>query len=197
MKLVNRRLMIVLAAGGLAGSCIGRSLASERYADFARRMIEAPPAGSQFRSDLEARLVRLANSYRAKQGRSALADSDLLRAAARAHAADMMLNDFVGHRSSTGHGFESRVRSFLKQPELYPALAENAARDTQKGPADAAAADRVFGQWVKSGGHRRTLTKRDYASVSTGVIARDGDIWAVQIFFSKPRQAGSGGVIFF
>lgn len=197
MKLVNRRLLIMLAVGGLTGAVTGRAFAYERYADFARRMIEQPPAGAEFRADLEERLVRLANGYRSKQGRSPLVDSELLRGAARAHAADMMANDFVGHRASTGHNFESRVRSFLKQPELYPAMAENAARDTQKGPADAAAADRVFAQWVKSGGHRRTLTKRDYASVSTGVIARDGNIWAVQIFFAKPRQAGSGGVIFY
>ena len=34
------------------------------------------------------------------------------------------------------------------------------------------------------------MVNRSFAFVSTGVIERGGDIWAVQIFFATPRAKG-------
>ena len=66
-------------------------------------------------------------------------------AGARAHAADMMLNNFMGHRSSSGYEFDSRMRYFLGNPQRLPQMGENAARDTQKGEANGAKRQR-FGK---------------------------------------------------
>ena len=102
----------------------------------------------------------------------------------------MMVNGFVGHRASTGHNFDSRMRVFAGDITRFPAMAENAARAGGKGPADAAKARRLFRQWVESTAHRRTLLKRDYRYVASGVVERDGELWAVQIFWATPRQKG-------
>lgn len=161
-----------------------------RYSDFAAGLNQNPPEGSKFRPDLEAMLADLANGYRAEKGRKPLTADDEFIVAARAHAADMMLNDFVGHRASTGQDFDSRMRSFVDDITRFPAMAENAARDSQKTPVDAAKVRSLFQQWVKSSGHRRTLTSRNYAYVSTGVIQRGNKIWAVQIFWAAPRTKG-------
>ncbi len=67
---------------------------------------------------------------------------------------------------------------------MMPRMAENAARDTQKGEADAGKARRLFQQWVESRPHRKTLLNSGYKFVSTGVVQRGNKIWAVQIFFA-------------
>lgn len=157
------------------------------YLDYVNRLNASPPRGSMYRADLEDELYRLANAYRASQGKEPLAADPAFRAAARAHAADMMINNFMGHRSSTGKDFESRMWALFDDVTKYPKLGENAARDTRKAPADAAKARALFQQWVESSPHRKTLVSRDYRFVSTGVIQKDNKIWAVQIFFAAPR----------
>ena len=160
------------------------------YLDFATALTANPPDGTAFRPDLEDELLRLANAYRAKQGKKALQAGADFVTAARAHAADMMMNNFVGHRASTGHSFQSRMEVFAGDITRYPSLAENAARDTKKTPVDAGKARALFQQWVDSRPHRKELVNRSYQFVSTGVIQRGNSIWAVQIFYAAPRQKG-------
>lgn len=171
---------------------------AKTYLETALGSLKNLPADSRLREDLEAVIASQANAYRQSKGVEALQASPLLRDAARAQAVDMMLNDYVGHRASTGQEFDSRMRAFLKSPMMLPQMAENAARETQKGEADAAKARRLFQQWVGSRPHRKTLLNSGYTFVSTGVAQRGNKIWAVQIFFAPlaggVKVNGSGGL---
>jgi uncharacterized protein YkwD len=160
------------------------------YLDYATGLNANPPQGSRFRPDLEELLAKLANNYRAGEGKGPLKADSAFREAARAHAADMMVHNFMGHKASTGHDFDSRMRVFVDDITRFPAMGENAARDTQKTPVDEAKAKALFQQWVNSSPHRKALRSRDYQFVSTGVIQRGNSIWAVQIFFATPRSTG-------
>jgi uncharacterized protein YkwD len=184
-----RRLYIVALFAALL-LALPASSRAETYGEFAAGLLQNPPAGARFRPDLEEVIAALANRYRAGEGKAPLTPDGLFRNAARAHAADMMVNGFVGHRASTGHNFESRMRVFAGDVSRFPAMAENAAHATGKGAANAAKARRLFQQWIDSGPHRRTLLKRDYVYLASGVIERDGQLWAVQIFWAKPRNKG-------
>ncbi len=182
--------LLLLAAALVVGHSSGELAAAGRYRDFAAGLNANPPAGSKFRPDLEQKLSELANAYRAQEGKEPLTPDPMFQVAARAHAADMMINGFMGHRSSTGQDFDSRMRSFVDDITKFPGMAENAARDTQKTPVDAAKARALFSQWVKSRPHRKALVSRNYQFVSTGVIQSGNKIWAVQIFFATPRAKG-------
>jgi uncharacterized protein YkwD len=160
------------------------------YLDYAKGLAARPPKGSRYRPDLEAELVGLLNSYRDQKGKAPIAADSAFQEAARAHAADMMLNDFMGHSSSTGMSFQGRVAAFVGDVTKYPSIGENAARDTQDTPVDEAKTRALFEQWVKSAPHRKNMVSRSFAFVSTGVIQRDDSIWAVQIFFATPRAKG-------
>lgn len=164
--------------------------AAGRYLDYARGLNASPPEGSRFRPDLEAELAALASAYRQDQGKEPVIADGMLEAAARAHAADMMLHGFMGHSASTGHSLQARISAFVGDASRFPSLGENAARDTGGGPADAAKARALFTQWVKSRTHRKVMVNRSFRYVSTGVIERGGKIWAVQIFFAEPRKKG-------
>ena len=160
------------------------------YKSFAVSLVRNLPEGARFRPDLEAVLLGYVNSYRAQQGGLPLVASDLLLVPARAHAVDMMVNNFMGHRASTGHDFDSRMRVFVGDITKFPAMGENAARESQNTPADKAKVRRLLQQWIDSRPHRKALLSRDHAFVSTAVIQRGTTIWAVQIFWAKPREKG-------
>lgn len=161
---------------------------AESYKTYAGTLLQGLPGEARYRPDLERVLDNLANAYRGSKKTAALQPSDVFTAMARAHAADMLLNDFVGHRASTGHDFAMRVEVMKPEGLVFRSIAENAARDRQKGPADEAKARRLFQQWMDSRPHRKALLNRSYAYVSSGVVQRGTVISAVQIFWGEPRR---------
>lgn len=160
------------------------------YLDYAKGLAAHPPKGSTYRPDLEAGLVSLLNAYRGRQGKKPVTADPAFLEAARAHAADMMLNNFMGHTASTGQSFQGRMAAFVGDVTKYPSIGENAARDSQDTPVDDAKLEALFQQWIESSSHRRNMVSRSFQFVSTGVIQRGNKIWAVQIFFATPRQKG-------
>ena len=160
------------------------------YLDFASRLTANPPGGLALPAGSRghARLAR--QRLPGGGGQGALTPDDAFLTAARAHAADMMLNGFMGHTASTGQSFQGRMQAFVGDVTKYPSIGENAARDTQDTPVDEAKARALFQQWVKSRTHRKVMVNRSFRFVSTGVIQRGNKIWAVQIFFGTPRKKG-------
>ncbi len=191
--LLTGTILVASVFAGFAGEA-----RAETYYEVSQGLLRNLPGDARLRGDLEAVIFAETNSYRGSKGIGSLKASDQLRDAARAHAIDMMLNGFVGHKATTGQEFDSRMRAFIGNPLMMPRMAENAARDTQKGAADAGKARRLFQQWVKSRPHRKTLLNGSYSLVSTGVAQRGNKIWAVQIFFSPlpagNASTGSGGL---
>lgn len=188
MPFVHTRRMLLLGLLGLADT--GRAAVAGPYLDYAQRLAARPPKGAQYRPDLEAELVDLLNAYRAEKGKAPVVADAAFQDAARAHAADMMLNGFVGHSSSTGMSFQGRMAAFVGDVTKYPSIGENAARETMGKGSPEEKTRALFQQWVESAPHRKNMVNRSFAFVSTGVIARGGDIWAVQIFFATPRAKG-------
>lgn len=179
-----------LCLGALSLMVSGGAALAGPYLDYARGLAANPPKGSVYRPDLEAELVDLLNAYRAEKRKKPVVPDPAFQEAARAHAADMMLHNFMGHSASTGQSFQGRMAAFVGDVTKYPSIGENAARDTQDTPVDAAKARALFQQWVESSSHRKNMINRSFAFVSTGVIQRGDKIWAVQIFFATPRAKG-------
>ena len=163
---------------------LGPAQASESYEDYALRLIRSVPEGIRFRPDLESYLNQLASRTRQRRDRRALEASTRLRPAARAQAMEMLLGDFVGHESKSGHRFAARFEAFAG-PGDHGRFGENAARDRQKGLSDKAKAAALFEQWLESRGHRHNLMYRGYQFVSTGVVQKGNHIYAIQIFWER------------
>jgi uncharacterized protein YkwD len=166
--------------------------ASPAYRAYAEQLMQNPPPAVVIRPDLEALLDSLAQSARASKKRKSVSSSGQFKIAARAQAIDMVLGDFVGHRSLKGHSFHARFTAFAENPELYSARGENAGRERSDGPPGEAKARRLFDQWLHSGGHRRNLLNRTYDHVSSGVVQKGTDLYAVQIFWREEPSMGEG-----
>jgi uncharacterized protein YkwD len=193
--LVRLAAILLLAAAALAPAGPAAQASSD-YAYYARALLDQLPKNASVRPDLEDYLDKLVSSYRQSTGRKRLIASELMREAARAQAADMMVTGKSNHRSRSGHTFNQRFAAYVEDVELYRAKGENAASERKKGPADKSKARRLFALWLASSGHRRNLMKRDYEFVSTGVIQRGDELWAVQIFWSKPVPPNNNPLIF-
>jgi uncharacterized protein YkwD len=188
-------LFLVVLAASLAGM---PAEARETYRDYAQRLTAQSRADVRFRPDMEAYLRGAANSYRRSKGKSALGSNNAFLTAARAHAMDMALNDFVGHVSSNGRDFEGRIRAFRPDDFFLPSMGENAARVSSGEAVTIAKAAKLMQQWIKSAGHRKNLSSLNYTSVATGVVQKGNKLYAVQIFSgpevkSNVRRAKSTG----
>jgi uncharacterized protein YkwD len=177
-------LVIVLIGFSTA---IERANAASAYRSYAEQLALAPPSDIVIRPDLETLLDGLAQQARVAKKRRILSASEQFKIAARAQAIDMVLGDFVGHKSLKGYSFHARFAAFADDPELYPSRGENAARERSNGPAGEAKARRLFQQWLDSGGHRRNMLNRSYNRVSSGVVQKGEHLYAVQIFWREPE----------
>ncbi len=167
--------------------------ARETYVQLAQRLLTQPPEGATLRPDLEAVVLKATNAYRATLNLPPLKSAGgVLLSGARAHAVDLLAQQGMGHVSSGGHDFVSRMRALNKGQMFLAAMAENAAK-AKSSKSDAQKAQYLVAQWIKSSGHRKNMVNRTYTSVAIGVVTRGSEIYAVQIF-SGPKVKSNFGL---
>lgn len=178
-----RLICACLVVVSVLGASFAPATARETYQAFVTRMLAAPPAGAAVETDIEGAILSATNSYRIKKGLKPLQrDHTRLTDAARAQAMDLLATGTMGHASSTGFGFESRMRALHPGQMFLPAMAENAARQRKPGLSDMAKAADIVQQWINSSGHRKNLASRSYVTVAIGAVKRGDEVYAVQIF---------------
>ncbi len=187
------QVMAVLTAIVLAAPV---AQARETYVQLANRLLDQPPEGAVVRPDLEAMVLHATNSYRAQLKLPPLKPgSAVLKLGARAHAMDLLAQQGMGHVSSGGQDFESRVRALHKGQMFLAPMAENAARLRNSSSGDAKKAQALVTQWIKSSGHRKNMVNRTYVTVAIGVVAQGDHVYAVQIFSGPEVKTNMTGTL--
>jgi uncharacterized protein YkwD len=171
----------------------GVAQARETYVQYAERIIANPPGGAEVRSDLEAAVLRATNAWRSSKRLPPLKPAKgVLQVAARAHAMDLLSMGVMGHTSSTGHDFGSRMRAFKPGQMFLAAMGENAARLRKSKLSDSEKAQALVAQWVKSSSHRKTMGDRTYVAMAVGVVSLGDTVYAVQIFTGPEVKTNMG-----
>jgi uncharacterized protein YkwD len=110
----------------------------------------------------------LVNQQRQDNGLALLSENAKLDAAAAAHSADMVANDYFDHVSPSGSDPLSRLEGvgYIRSGEGY-AIGENiaAATDSLATPAS------IVSMWMNSPGHRANILDPDYRDTGMGVAA--------------------------
>jgi uncharacterized protein YkwD len=171
----------------------GQAAAREGYVELATRLAATAEAQQAVAPGIEAALLRLVNAHRLALGAKALREAPELQLAARAQAMDLMGQGRVGHVSSSGHNFDSRMRALRPGVLVLPAMAENAARVSHAQGDDEALARNLMAQWLASPPHKHELESADYIAVATGVIHANGQVYADQIFVGPEVQTNMNG----
>ena len=131
-----------------------------------------PPAQTDRRIALEASVVKLTNSARAKAGCSALRTDRRLRTAARSHSTDMAKRDYFSHETPEG------VTPWQRAADA--GYANPSAENIAHGYPTAKA---VVEAWLASSGHRANILNCDSKAVGVGVYLRgDGGPYWTQLF---------------
>jgi uncharacterized protein YkwD len=170
------------------------AFARETYLQLATRLVSTAQSQQAFAPGMEAALLRLINAHRVALGKKALREAPQLQFAARAQAADLMGQGRVGHVSSGGHDFDSRMRALRDGAMVLPAMAENAARVSKADGDDDALARNLVAQWLGSPPHRHELESNDYVAVATGVVHAQGKVYADQIFIGPEVETNMNRV---
>jgi uncharacterized protein YkwD len=110
---------------------------------------------------LEAEVVTIVNTERAKAGCPALTADDRLIAAARGHSADMAARGYFSHTTPEGVEFATRITSAGYR---WSGAGENIAKG-QRTPAD------VMTSWMNSAGHKANILNCGFKNIGVGVAA--------------------------
>ncbi len=110
---------------------------------------------------LEAEVVTIVNTERAKAGCAALTADDRLTAAARGHSADMAARGYFSHTTPEGVAFSTRITSAGYR---WSNAGENIAKG-QRTPAE------VMTSWMNSAGHKANILNCGFKNIGVGVVA--------------------------
>jgi uncharacterized protein YkwD len=115
-------------------------------------------------TDFAARIIARTNSYRVAHGCRSLTPNATLMATAQAHSADMATRDFVGHNSSSGATFETRIKA---AGYAYSLVAENIAWG-QKTPEEVV--DVWFNESAPNDAHRKNILNCALHDIGVGYV---------------------------
>ncbi|HYN95470.1 MAG TPA: CAP domain-containing protein [Pilimelia sp.] len=134
--------------------------------------IGAAPATAATPAALQAQVVSLTNSYRAKAGCGAVRPNTLLIRTAYRHSWDMAQHGYFSHTSPGGSTFAARAR----YSGYNHAIGENIAWGYTS-------ASTLVGAWMRSPGHRANILNCRARSVGVAVsYTRGGTPYWTQVF---------------
>ena len=114
---------------------------------------------------VRAALLCLHNRDRAARGLPPLRENTRLRAAAGAHARDMVHDGYFAHERPDGADITTRIRASGYATRRVWALGENIAW----GSGTLATAAEIHRAWMASPGHRANILRRQFRAVGFGV----------------------------
>jgi uncharacterized protein YkwD len=132
-----------------------------------------PPAPKDKITAMEDEVTALINKERSKAGCAAVKTDERMRAAARAHSADMAKNNYFSHTGRDGSSFVDRLAR-----AGYPrdgAAGENIAYGY-------ATAQAVVTGWMNSDGHRKNILNCSAKSTGVGLAYRGSTPYWTQEF---------------
>jgi uncharacterized protein YkwD len=118
-------------------------------------------------------LIALINQSRARFGLTPMTDNPALRAVASAHSQDMLIHDFVGHRSPTTGEIKQRLKSANLTPSIF---GENISRNTS--------IQDVHRSLMHSVSHRLNILEPSFTDVGLGIEYAEGH-WIVTEVFAR------------
>lgn len=184
-------LIICLSAfAALSAEANGGRASPVGYAEWARQVLETPPASITPLDELSARLAEMATKRRRDAaGRlRPLADDGGLSRAARAHAIDLLDREYMDHASPDGRTASERVG--ILDRRFVGGVGENLAEHVGLGEEELSdqigpLALKIMDGWMASSGHRHNLLSPEYTHQGIGAAVRGDRLVVVHVFGSR------------
>jgi len=128
---------------------------------------------------VEAALVEMTNDIRRRNGLPVLLEDGICRDAARGHSADMLNRNYFSHTDPEGRTVKERLPANLATRQWGENIWTGRGYDPRQVHY---LAQMIMDGWMKSPGHRENILAPGYTHLGVGVMAKNQEIKATQVF---------------
>ena len=128
---------------------------------------------------VEAAVVEMTNDIRRRNGLPVLLEDGICRDAARGHSADMLNRNYFSHTDPEGRTLKERLPANLATRQWGENIWTGSGYDPRQVHY---LAQMIMDGWMKSPGHRENILTPGYTHLGVGVMAKNQEIKATQVF---------------
>ena len=128
---------------------------------------------------VEAAIVEMTNDIRRRHGLPVLLKDGICRDAARGHSADMLNRNYFSHTDPEGRALKERLPANLATRQWGENIWTGRGYDPRQVHY---LAQVIMDGWMKSPGHRENILGPGYTHLGVGVMAKNQEIKATQVF---------------
>jgi uncharacterized protein YkwD len=139
---------------------------------------------------VEAAIVNLTNDIRRRNGLPILPEDGICRDAARGHSADMLNRNYFSHTDPEGRTLKERLPANLATRQGGENIWTGRGHDPRE---IHYLAQMIMDGWMKSPGHRANILSPGYTHLGVGVMAKNQEIKATQVFIGMDGAGISPG----
>jgi uncharacterized protein YkwD len=136
---------------------------------------------------VEAAVVEMTNDIRRRHGLPVLLIDGICRDAARGHSADMLNRHYFSHTDPEGRTLKERLPGNLAARQWGENIWTGSGYDPRQ---VRYLAQMIMNGWMNSQGHRENILAPGYTHLGVGVMAKNREIKATQVFIG----IGAGGI---
>jgi uncharacterized protein YkwD len=130
-------------------------------------------------SGVEAAIAEMTNDIRRRNGLPVLLQDAISRDAARGHSADMLNRNYFSHTDPEGRTLKERLPASLAIRQWGENIWTGSGYDPRQVQH---LAQMIMASWMNSPGHRENILAPDYTHQGVGVMAKNQEIKAAQVF---------------
>ena len=128
---------------------------------------------------VEAAIIDLTNDIRRRNSLAILLEDGICRDAARGHSADMLNRNYFSHTDPQGRTLKERLPANPATRQWGENIWTGRGYDPRQ---VRYLAQKIMDGWMKSPGHRANILTPDYTHLGVGVMAKNQEIKATQVF---------------
>jgi uncharacterized protein YkwD len=139
----------------------------------------APRSSAANLFEVEEAVFAMTNAIRRQNGLAVFVQDEICRDAARGHSADMLSRNYFSHTDPEGRSIKERLPADLSARQWGENIWTGSGYDTRQ---THQLAQKIMVGWVNSPGHRKNILDPGYTHMGVGVMAKNQEVKATQVF---------------
>jgi uncharacterized protein YkwD len=135
---------------------------------------------------VEEAVFAMTNDVRRQNGLAVFLQDDICRNAARGHSADMLNRNYFSHTDPEGRTLKERLPANLAPRQWGENIWAGRGYDPRQ---VRYLAQKIMDNWMKSPGHRKNILTPGYTHLGVGVMAKNQEVKATQVFIGIAAAA--------
>jgi uncharacterized protein YkwD len=138
---------------------------------------------------VEEAIFAMTNDIRRQNGLAVFLPDEICRTAARGHSADMLNRNYFSHTGPEGRSLKDRLPANPSARQWGENIWTGSGYDTRQ---THQLAQKIMVGWMKSPGHRKNILDPGYTHLGVGVMAKNQEVKATQVFIGVTASGVPG-----